>query len=77
MARTQFGQTVKVIRLDNALELNKSYKILELFANLGLATKLVVHNHHTKCCGGKETQALIGGLQGPAISGIITLEILG
>jgi len=33
MAKTQFGATIKVTRSDNALELSKSYEILEFFAN--------------------------------------------
>ena len=42
MARTQFEGKVKVIRLDNALELSKSYEVLEFFANTGIT-------HQTSC----------------------------
>ena len=42
MARTQFEAKVKVIRSDNALELSKSYEVLELFANTGIT-------HQTSC----------------------------
>ena len=37
MVKTQFQAKVKVIRLDNALEQSKSYKILEFFASAGIA----------------------------------------
>ena len=36
MAKTQFDKAVKVIRSDNALELCKSYEILEFFASFGI-----------------------------------------
>ena len=36
MAKTQFDKTVKVIRSDNALELSRSYEILEFFATFGI-----------------------------------------
>lgn len=42
MARTQFEAKVKVIRSDNALELSKSYEVLEFFANTGIT-------HQTSC----------------------------
>ena len=40
--KTQFDKTVKVIRSDNALELSKSYEILEFFATFGIT-------HQTSC----------------------------
>jgi len=36
MAKIQFDKTVKVIRSDNALELSRSYEILEFFATFGI-----------------------------------------
>jgi len=42
MAKTQFGAIVQVIRSDNALELSKSYKILEFFASSRI-------KNHTSC----------------------------
>jgi len=54
MVRTQFGQTVEVIRLDNALELNKSYEILEFFAKsrICLQTSCVQTPHKMVSCKG-------------------------
>ena len=42
MAKTQFRATVKTIRSGNALELSKSYEILEFFASTGIM-------HQTSC----------------------------
>jgi len=42
MAKIQFNQTIKVIRSDNALELSKSYEILEFFASTDIS-------HQTSC----------------------------
>ena len=42
MTKTQFRATVKTIRSDNALELSKSYEILEFFASTGIV-------HQTSC----------------------------
>jgi len=42
MAKTQFDKNVKVIRSDNALELSRSYEVLEFFATFGIT-------HQTSC----------------------------
>ena len=42
MAKTQFDKVVKIIRSNNALELSKSYEVLEFFAEYGI-------NHQTSC----------------------------
>jgi len=42
MAKTQFEATIKTVRLDNALELGKSYDALEFFAKVGVM-------HQTSC----------------------------
>ena len=42
MVKTQFDKIVETIRSDNALELSKSYEILEFFASFGIT-------HQTSC----------------------------
>jgi len=42
MVKTQFGKDVKIIRSDNALELSKSYEILDFFTSFGIT-------HQTSC----------------------------
>ena len=42
MVKTQFDKNVKTIKSDNALELSKSYDILEFFASFGIT-------HQTSC----------------------------
>ena len=42
MVKTQFDKSVKTIRSDNALELSKSYEILEFFVSFGIT-------HQTSC----------------------------
>jgi len=42
MVKIQFDKNVKTIRFDNAIELSKSYEILEFFASFGIT-------HQTSC----------------------------
>jgi len=42
MAKTQYDSTVRIIRLDNALELGSSYEALDFFAKTGII-------HQTSC----------------------------
>ena len=48
MVKTQFDKTVQVIRSDNALELSKSYEILEFFASSGITHQTSCVENHNK-----------------------------
>jgi len=48
MVKTQFDKHVKIVRSDNALELSKSYEILEFFTSLVSLIKPAVCRLHNK-----------------------------
>jgi len=55
MVKTQFDKSVKIIRFDNALELSKSYEILEFFASFGIShqtshNRMVLWKENTDIC---------------------------
>ena len=76
LAKTQLGNKLKIVRIDNANELSKG-ETLEFYKVREFCTKQVVQRLHYKWSGGAQTQASFRGRKNPLSSIKGTPNVLG